>query len=160
MTPEIHAWAARHGISHQAMYELRSIFALEGSLTPVTMPAETQSEAGVQSYVRHAAAKAGILAWRNNVGAMEDVDGRVVRFGLANDSAKMNELIKSSDLIGGRPRLITADMVGQTIAQLWTRECKPRDWTYTGTEREVAQLRFIQLCLSIGADSAFSTGGY
>lgn len=159
MTPEINAWAARNHISHQAMHELRLIFALDGSLDPVKMPKETESEAGVQSYVRHAAAQQGIIAWRNNVGAMEDEYGRVVRFGLANDSPKMNELIKSSDLIGGRPRLITQDMVGQTIAQLWARECKERSWVYTGTDREVAQLRFLQLCISIGADAAFSTGG-
>ena len=50
--------------------------------------------------IRLEAAKQGILLWRNNVGAVKTSDGRMIRFGLANDSHKMNQHIKSSDLIG------------------------------------------------------------
>jgi hypothetical protein len=106
------------------------------------------SEAGVQSRVRLEAARKGYLVFRNNVGAMEDVNGRVVRFGLANDSAALNKRIKSCDLIGIKPG-----------GQFWCREVKHASWHYTGTEREEAQLRFIQLILSLGGDAAFSTGG-
>ncbi len=148
MTPEIMAWAHRHHLSHQALHELRLLFGLNGSLQTPDMPREISSEDGVKSWVRHQAAQVGILAWRNNVGAMEDVNGRVVRFGLANDSKNMNKLVKSSDLIGIRPD-----------GKFWARECKPRDWQYTGTEREIAQLKFLQLVTASGGDAAFTTGG-
>lgn len=78
---------------------------------------------------------------------MEDANGRVVRFGLANDSPAVNKRIKSCDLVGIRPN-----------GQFWARECKPAAWHYTGTEREQAQLRFIELVNSMGGDAAFTTG--
>lgn len=146
MTPELYQWAERHGVSHQAMVELKIIWGAEAD---ETLPGivNVTTEAGAQSQVRLQAAQAGYLVWRNNVGAMEDVNGRVVRFGLCNDSAKVNKRIKSSDLVGIKPG-----------GQFWCREMKPPGWHYTGTDREVAQLRFINLVTSIGGDAGFSTG--
>lgn len=145
MTPELYAWAARHGVSHQAMHELRVMWGAEQPAAPA--PGSVTTEAGAQSQVRLLAARAGYLVWRNNIGAMEDKDGRIVRFGLCNESAAVNKRIKSSDLIGVKPG-----------GQFWCREMKEPGWHYTGTDREIAQLRFIHLVTSIGGDAAFSTG--
>lgn len=136
---------------------------LDGSIT-FAGPGEhhligTRSEAWVQSSVRLQAAQSGLYAWRNNVGAMQDDSGRVVRYGLANDSKQMNERVKSGDLIGGDPIVITPAHVGTTICQLRSWECKPEGWRYTDTPRERAQFAWITLLHSIGAVAKFTTGG-
>lgn len=148
MTPELYAWAARHHLTQEAVRDLQAVLGTFGQVGASVSDAPAHTEAGVQSRVRLAAANAGYLVWRNNVGAMEDAKGRIVRFGLANDSAAVNRTIKSSDLIGIKPG-----------GQFWCREIKAPGWTYTGTDREQAQLRFIQLVLSQGGDAAFSVGG-
>lgn len=115
------------------------------------------SEAGVQSRMRLAAAMAGVHAWRNNVGAMEDPHtGRVIRFGLANDSAALSVRLKSHDLIGIKPRLITQCDVGRTIGQFWSRECKAPG-AHTDKDRLEAQERFMLLVLASGGDSKITS---
>ena len=146
MNSHVMAWAARHGVTHEALQELQLLFGMWGSQPPPF--SDALSESGVQSRVRLAAARAGYLVWRNNVGAMQDAEsGRVVRFGLANESKAENEQTKSSDLVGVKPG-----------GQFWCRECKPVGWIYTATPREVAQLNYIQLVNSQGGDAAFTTG--
>lgn len=86
------------------------------------------SESSIQSQVVTLSAKLGMRLWRNNVGVLLDKRGVPVRFGLANDSAKLNDQIKSADLIGWREVVITPDMVGQTIAQFISVECKKERW--------------------------------
>ena len=113
-------------------------------------------EQDVQNKVRLQATREGITLWRNNSG-VANIDGRYVRFGLANDSKKLNEHIKSSDLIGIRPRLITLDMVGETIGQFVARECKASNWYYKDTARERAQKKFIELVNRLGGDAKFIT---
>jgi len=115
-------------------------------------------ESVVQAEIRVEAAQKGMTLWRNNVGAAQDASGNYFRFGLANDSVKMGKMIKSSDLIGIRPVVITQDMVGQTIGQFVAREVKREDWTYKGTQREAAQLKFIELIKSLGGDAGFASG--
>jgi hypothetical protein len=116
-------------------------------------------EAAVQQLVRLEAARSGWHLWRNNVGALKDERGRVVRFGLGNDSAALNKRIKSSDLIGWRRVTVTPDMVGGHIAQFVCREIKEPDWRYTGTPREEAQQRWIGMVLADGGDACFASGG-
>jgi hypothetical protein len=116
------------------------------------------SEARVQSLVRLEAPTKGVTLWRNNVGVLVDTTGRPVRFGLANDSRALNEELKSGDLIGWRPVLVTPDLVGRTIAQFVSRECKPEGWRFTGTPREKAQLRWLDLVRAAGGDAAFANG--
>ena len=117
------------------------------------------NEASIQAQVRLDASKLGWRLFRNNVGVLVDSRGIPVRFGLANDSNVVNKHIKSADLIGIKPVLITQDMVGQTIGQFVSRECKWSGWKYNPKdEREAAQQRWIDMINSMGGDAKFTTG--
>lgn len=151
----LNLWAIKHGVSTAALDELRAMMGIE---TDPVYTMEGLSEAAVKNTVRLEASKKGARLWVNNVGAMCDETGRFVRFGLANDSEKMNKICKSSDLIGLRPVLITPAMVGVIIGQFVARETKHGDWKYTGTKHEQAQLNFLKLVVSLGGDAAFATG--
>jgi len=113
------------------------------------------TEEDVLKAVRLEASQKDIRLWRNNVGACKDERGNYFRYGLCNDSAKLNESIKSSDLIGIRPvRLPDGRVIGQFVA----RECKRPGWKYSGTPRERAQLAFLELVRGMGGDAQFCTG--
>lgn len=148
----LNEWAKRHNITPEALAELQAIFTAPND-APHSMSGA--SEAAVSNAVRLEASRNGVRLYRNNVGACEDKRGRLIRYGLANDSAAMNKALKSSDLIGIRPVLITPNMVGTTIGQFIAREVKRADWKFTATERENAQLRFLELIVSLGGDACF-----
>jgi hypothetical protein len=159
------AWAMRHGVTLAALDELRrGLGAHEASMTPGGAPpppgasSEAMLEAFSQSQVRMEAPHKGVHLWRNNVGALQDKAGRWVRFGLANDSAQLNEHFKSSDLIGIRPVTITPIHVGLVIGQFVARECKRPGWAYKGTPREEAQANYIHHVQGLGGDAAFTDG--
>ena len=142
----LYPWAIKHSVSLNALEDLKqqmgiAPFLASGALEPPV------AESVVTKKIRLEAANDGILLWRNNVGAYYDDNTNFIRYGLANDTATMNKHIKSSDLIGIKPN-------GQFIC----REVKASDWQYTGSKREQAQLRFIELILSKGGDAEFSTG--
>jgi len=150
-------WAARHGIGLAALNELQALFGLHGGhFMPLRVAGE--SEAAVQSVVRLEGAHKGLRLFRNNVGALLDSRGVPVRYGLANESKQVNDVVKSADLIGWRPLVITPSHIGATVAQFVSRECKPVGWRYTGTEHERAQLAWAELVRSGGGDAAFCTG--
>lgn len=115
------------------------------------------SEANVQAAIRLAAADEGWMLWRNNVGACSDARGRVIRYGLGNDSSAVNARYKSSDLIGIRPVTITHDDVGRTIGQFIAIECKSSTWRGVVTEHELAQERYLNLVRSYGGGAQFMT---
>lgn len=115
------------------------------------------SESSVQQRIRLAAARLATTLWRNNSGALEDKDGRQVRFGLGNDSAKINKVYKSADLIGITPVTITPEHVGMTMGVFTAVECKPEGWKFTATEREYAQLRFLTDVRLHGGKAGFAT---
>ena len=115
------------------------------------------SEARVQSEIRLEAARKGVRLYRNNSGALKDEHGRLVRFGLGNESTALNRKFKSADLIGWRTVTVTPDMVGCKIAQFLARECKYEGWVYTGSEREQAQKAFLDLVVAEGVDACFAT---
>lgn len=115
------------------------------------------SEERVQQQIRLAVSSAGFDMWRNNVGACQDATGRVIRYGLMNDSKQLNERFKSSDLVGIRPVLITPDMVGSVIGVFVALECKASDWKYRATDKHsVAQQRFIELVRAAGGFAGFA----
>ena len=114
------------------------------------------TEAHVQSLVRLEAPRLDLRLWRNNVGVLDDEHGRPVRYGLANDSKALNQVLKSSDLIGWRSVTVTPDMVGARIAQVVTVECKSEGWTGPPrTPREQAQAAWIKLVVDAGGVGGF-----
>ena len=155
MRPTIYQWARRHGVTPQALFELEQMFGFSGYCLPVL---KGTSEAAVQATVRLEASKKGIKLFRNNVGVLKDMNGRPVRYGLANDSSQVNGVLKSGDLIGWRRVEITQDHVGCVIAQFVSRECKEHGWQYTGNAREKAQLAWAELVAIDGGDASFCTG--
>lgn len=130
-------WAVRHGVTAAALDELREL--------TVTPPSRTGgksegSENRVASAVRLEASNRGdIVLWRNNVGALMDEQGRLVRYGLANESKHLNERIKSADLIGIYRWVIGPQDVGRVTGTFLSVETKREGWRYTGTPREIAQ---------------------
>lgn len=101
------------------------------------------NEVAVQQQIRLAAAKFNTPLLRNNNGACYDETGRLIRYGLGNDSKKINDVFKSSDLIGIWPVTVTEDMVGRTHGLFFAVECKPTGWKFRESDdRAVAQLNF------------------
>ncbi len=115
-----------------------------------------KSESAVQADVRLATAREG-REWllRNNVGVLKDRNGRPVRYGLANDSAAMNEKCKSADLIGIETYVIKPEDVGKTVGIFRSIElkeegfhpskCHGDDWT-----RYQAQVTWMNKVNSMG----------
>ena len=117
------------------------------------------NEAEIQNQVRLEASELGMRLWRNNVGAGKLENGSFIRWGLANDSKAVNEEIKSGDLIGIKPVLITQDMEGSEIGQFISRECKRSDWKFNpNNPRDLAQMKWVELILILGGDAKFTTG--
>ena len=75
------------------------------------------NEAYVQNKIRLAVGSGDVRLFRNNTGALLDMHGRLVKFGLCKGS---------SDLIGFRSITITPDMVGQKIAVFSAIEVKDK----------------------------------
>lgn len=152
----LYTWALKHHVSHEAIADLQQLVGLNGQALPDEL--EGRSEAALQTMVRLEAAQKGMYLWRNNVGAGKLENGSFLRWGLANESDKINKVIKSADLIGIRRVLVTQGMVGQSIGQFVCREMKRADWQYSGTDAEVAQLAWANLILANGGDAGFATG--
>lgn len=147
-------WARAWGVSTAALADLQR--RLSG-LSPTGAPTADLSEAGVQSRVRLAAAKRGWHLWRNNVGAGHIDGGQFVRWGLANDSAQLNAVCKSADLVGVRPVLVTERHVGQVIGQFVSLECKHSAWRWTNTDHERAQRNWANVINAAGGYARFVT---
>lgn len=154
----LNQWAIRHRVPPVALQELLAMMGA-AEVGPADNCDQEGSESAVQAAQRLYESKRGGRLWRNNVGAGELENGCFIRWGLCNESKAMNKRIKSSDLIGLRPVLITHDMVGTVIGQFLARETKPEAWRYTGTEHEAAQLAFIELVNKLGGDAKFVNRG-
>jgi hypothetical protein len=102
-------------------------------------------EADTLTQVRLLASQHGARLWRNNTGVAYDARGVPVRFGLCNESAAMNQRIKSADLIG-------IDAEGRFLAV----ECKHPGWHYTGNAHEAAQKAFLDLINKQGGRAWFA----
>lgn len=123
--------------------------------------ANPRNERDAQDAVRLEASQRGVRLWRNNVGAVTTEDGRHIRYGLANDSSRMNAEVKSADLIGITPVVVTADMVGQTIGVFTSIEVKGPNWTPGQADaRTKAQRHWQQLVRALGGIARFSKGKF
>ena len=69
----------------------------------------------------------GVRLFRNNVGALKDAEGRLIRYGVANPGG--------SDLIGWRSITVTPDMVGQKLAVFLAIEVKGERTCVTDHQR-------------------------
>lgn len=115
-----------------------------------------KSEEAIKQATRLFAAQLNITAWRNNVGACTDVNGRLVRYGLANDSAQMNKAMKSSDLIGITPMLIRPEHVGRVFGVFTAIETKHEGWKQTPSdEHAAAQAKFHAIVRDAGGFAGF-----
>ena len=151
----LNQWAIKWNVPYTAVEDLRRQMG-ELNTDPPVVPG--QSEAAVQSVVRLEASRMGKRLWRNNVGAGNLENGSFLRWGIANDSAKLNKIIKSSDLIGIEPVTVRPHHVGTTLGVFLSREIKPTGWHYSGNAHEQAQLKWLQLIASMGGNAAFATG--
>ena len=102
------------------------------------------TESENQQKARLLLAERGELIWRNNVGATPAIKTvqcpwchrshvvrqRPVRYGLCNDSARLNATFKSADLLGITPVLITQEHVGQTLGLFRSVEVKRSGWRF------------------------------
>jgi hypothetical protein len=151
----LYEWARKHNIPQHALEDLlRGL----GAHWEPKQDRKKSSEQEVQDRVRLEASRKGCVLWRNNLGVTENH----VRYGLCNDSPKVNARLKSHDLVGIRPTLITPELVGRTVGIFFTREIKAPGWVFGASsnkkerDREEAQLRWALIVLSMGGDSAFT----
>jgi hypothetical protein len=150
---EVNEWARRHGVSQHALVELLQILAMPPA------PARTESarsEAACQTEIRLAAPEVAGVLWRNNVGSYTDDTGVPVRYGLANDSKRLNTKVKSSDLIGVLRFTVGPHHVGRTLGVFTAIECKRADWMWRGTPSERAQQRFLNIVSTAGGVAGFA----
>jgi hypothetical protein len=116
-------------------------------------------EVEIQANVRLLASVLGWRLWRNNLGVLKDARGVPIRYGLANDSSVVNKSVKSGDLIGIRPVVITPEMVGTVIGQFVSIECKREGWVFNPNDKhEESQARWAQIVNELGGYAVFSTG--
>jgi hypothetical protein len=151
-------WANRWPIPQAALQELLAIL---DPVRPALVPTgKATSEAAVQAELQVEAARRGGSLWRNNSGACIDQEGRQVRYGLANTSAKINAHFKSSDLIGITPVTITHDSVGRVVGIFTAIEVKEPGWKGPRSDREKAQNNFLTAVRAMGGIGKFaqSTG--
>lgn len=118
----------------------------------------SMSERAVSQRVEIRAGELGRIIWRNNVGACYDATGRLIRYGLGNESAELNRRYKSADWIGINPVFITPEMVGTIIGQFMGIETKAEGWHLTpGDDHGQAQKRWADLVRQNGGVAGFAT---
>lgn len=108
------------------------------------------------------AAQFNINLMRNNVGACQDQTGRLIRYGLMNESKKQNDECKSSDLIGITPvnaYVQLPNFTGWCMLGVFTAiETKASKWFFSQSdERAVAQLAFHDMVRSYGGFAGFAS---
>lgn len=91
------------------------------------------SEAAVVQQVRATLSNGDVRLFRNNSGALQNKDGTWVKYGLA---------VGSSDLIGLKSVVVTADMVGSRVAVFVALEGKSA--TGRTTEEQDAFLAMVR----------------
>lgn len=116
------------------------------------------SEEVNQQRIRLMIANENMTPMRNNLGACFDKSGRLIRYGLMNDSKKLNENIKSSDLVLPRPMLITQEWVGHVLGVFAAIEVKESGWVYDEKDpHSKAQWRFHEIIRNAGGFAGFAS---
>lgn len=139
MSTVLTQWAAVWGIPPAALQDLM------GRLTADPYVATSgfgRSEAAAQADIRLAASQRGdLVLWRNNSGALTDDTGRLIRFGLGNDSAQANRRMKSADLIG----------IHRPSGRFVSIEVKRPGWKHSdASERDRAQAAWAATVAAMG----------
>ncbi len=161
MLNELESWRSRWLLPPKAEKELLDIF-LRWSPTLTNHPGAT-SEAATQNRLRLNAPDYDGFLWRNNNGACVAIDAKTkeerhIRYGLGNDSKKLNEVFKSSDLIGVTPVFISPRHVGRTMGIFTAVECKKPDWHLVPSDKHGhAQLNFINTVCGCGGIGMFAS---
>lgn len=155
----LYQWAQQWGVPLAAVKHLESLL---GYAPDPRTPATGLSEAAVQNNLLLEGSRKGVTLFRNNVGAgfiVDDAGNKsFIRWGLANESERVNKVLKSGDLIGWRTVTIQPHMVGWNIAQFVSREAKPGNWTYSASDHERAQLKWAEAVVAAGGDACFAIG--
>lgn len=151
-------WANDWCVSDDALSALYQIMGFKPD-TPVEL--DGKNEAYVQSAVRLAAPMHGYLLGRNNNGALPDERGVPIRFGWLNDTAALNKVMKTGDLLGCQSGWFrdyqTLEPV--KVAVFAMAECKKAGWQFNPKNaHEVAQLRAINMVQAAGGIATFTTG--
>ncbi len=116
-------------------------------------------ESASASHIRLFAAQNHVELWRNNVGACEDHTGRLIRYGLCNDSPALAKRVKSSDFIGITPVYIAPNspLIGRVVGLFTAVETKASDWKFSPTdERALAQAAFHDIVRRAGGLAGFA----
>jgi hypothetical protein len=145
-------WQIKHHVSDEAMHELNHLF---DPSAPRQYALPAVSEQATQQEIRVAAFKHGRTLWRNNSGATMDDNGNMIRYGLGNDSSRLNKVWKSSDLIGITPVMSTC--AGQKFGVFTAIECKRPGWTGVRTKHEKAHNAFLMSVALNGGIAKFAT---
>lgn len=97
---------------------------------------DSLTETAVQANCRLHASSYNMFLGRNNSGAYnpKKPPSPGTRWGWCNDSAKLNKVFKTPDLIGWKTIIITPDMVGTQIAQFVGAEVKKPGWALTPSD--------------------------
>lgn len=147
-------WAREWGVSPEALAALRTECLGQRPVLTSTELGD-MSETGVSKRVELAFSEKGGIAWRNNVGVLQDLRGVPVRYGLANTSKKINQLTKSGDLIGCLPVVIEQRHVGHTFGLFVSIETKKANWKWKGDAHEKAQANWAEIVTSLGGVGFF-----
>ena len=143
-------WAVRWALPPQAIAELQEATAATHT------PYSDRSEAAVAADCRLALGRYGVVTMRNNVGVLEDRNGRPVRYGLCNETPAMNKVLKSADDICILPYTVTPQDIGRKLGIFLGVEHKKANWVYSGDGREAAQSNFQRMVNAAGGVGLFA----
>ena len=148
------AWAQRWNIPPEAVSELFGLLA-HVELAP-NVTAAVGSEAQVQQGLRVLAPHHDGWLGRNNSGALKDERGNMVRFGLANDSTRLNKVFKTPDLVGFTSITMQSTDVGRQVAVFTGVEAKKPGWRSPTNDRERAQASCLKFIHARGGIALFA----